>query len=124
MIYMDRTPHGSILINDMIFVGDPPDMERAFPTWSQLVRMLRRGCHGIYEASFLIRVGNSEEGWGSHLLMRQLQPLCQDLNMIGGIINGGRGMRVLYIRREGRLSACRYHGRRKPVWLMGHGVEH
>ena len=86
MINMDRTPHGSILINDLIFVGDPPDKERAFPMWSQLVRALRRGCHGIYEASFLIWVGISGEGWGSHLLMRQLQPLCQDLNIIGGII--------------------------------------
>ena len=48
MIYVDRTPHGSILINDLIFVGDHPDTERAFPTWSHFVRTLRKGRHGIY----------------------------------------------------------------------------
>ena len=54
VIDMDCTPHSSIFINDLILIEDPSDAKRAFPTWSQLVRMLRRGCHSIYEASFLI----------------------------------------------------------------------
>ena len=62
VVNMDRTPHGSILINDLIFVGDPPDTERVFPTWSQLIRALRRGCHCIDEASFLIWDGEAI-GW-------------------------------------------------------------
>ena len=69
MVDVYRTPHGSVLINDLIFVGDPPDTEKGFPTWSQLVKALRRGRHRVDEASFLIWVDNSGEGWGSHLLV-------------------------------------------------------
>ena len=124
MVNVNRVPHGSILINHLIVVEDPFDMERAFPSWSQFAGTLRRSCHSINQAVFLIWVDNSWRRWGSHLLVGQFQPLSQDFYIVGGIINGGRGMHiVLNIRKEGRLSTCRYHRSRKSVGLMGHCVE-
>ena len=56
--------------------------------------------------------------------MCQFQPLGRDFNIVGGIINRRRGMCVvLNIRWEGRLSACRHHGCRKPVWFMRHSIK-
>ena len=107
---MNRTPHGSIFINDLVVVGNPLDTERAFPPWSKLVRALRRGCHGVDQAPFLMWVGNNGRRWSSHVLMRQFQSLGQDFNIVVGIINRRRGMCImLNIRWEGRLSACRHH---------------
>ena len=124
MVHMNRTPHGSIFINNLVVVGNPPDTERALPPWSQLVRALKRGCHRVDQAPFLIWVDNNVRRWSSHVLMRQFQSLGQDFNRVGEIINRRRGMCImLNIRWEGRLSACRHHRCRKPVWFMRHSIK-
>ena len=69
VVDVHRPPHGPAFIKDLIFVGDPLGTEMTFPKWSQLIRVLRRGCHRVDEASFLVWIGNRGRRWGSHLLV-------------------------------------------------------
>ena len=82
------------------------------------------GSHREDETPLLIGIGNDGRGWGSHLLVGQRQPLVDDLHIVGGIIDGRRGVGVLlYIRREGWLSPCGDHGCGEPIRFVEHGVE-
>ena len=124
MIYMDSSPYFSVFVDYLVIIGDHANTKRAFPSWGQLISTLRRGSHREDETPLLIGVGNGGRGWGSQLLVGQLQPLGDNLHIVGEIIDGRGGVCVLlHIRRESWLSPCGDHRCEEPMRFVGHGVE-
>ena len=124
MVDVNSSPYLSIFVNYLEIIGDPADSKRAFPVWGQLFSTLRSGRHREDETPLLIGVGDGGRRWGSHLLVGQLQPLVDDLHIVGGIIDGRGGVCVLlHIRREGGLPSRGNHRRREPMRFVGYGVE-
>ena len=124
MVDVNSSPYLSVFVNYLEIIGDPADSKRAFPACGQLISTLRRGRHREDETPLLIGVGDGGRRWGSHLLVGQLQPLVDDLHIVGGIIDGRGGVCVLlHIRREGGLPSRGNHRRREPMSFVGHGVE-
>ena len=87
---MDRSLHSIIFVSHLIFVGYAADVIGSFPSGCQLGGSLCRGGECEDQAADVVGVGCGR-GWGSgHLLVGELEPLLDGLDVTQGVLGGRR----------------------------------
>ena len=124
MVDVDGTFHISILVDHLVFIWDAADAVGPFPSRCQLGSAFWRSGQSEDEAANLVGVSSRRRWWGGHLLVSELKPLLEGLNVSGGVLSGGGRIGIqVEVWRKRWLAACCNHGGRESVRFVRHSVE-
>ena len=124
MVDVDGAFHISILVDHLVFIWDAADAVGSFPSQSQLGSVFRRSGKSEDEAADLVGFSSWGRRRSGHLLVSELKPLLDGLNVGGGVLSGG-GRIGIQVEVWGKrwLAACCNHGGRESVRFVRHSVE-
>ena len=124
MIDVDGAFHISILVDHLVFIWDAADVVGPFPSRRQLGSAFWWSSQSEDEAAYLVGVSSWGRRRSGHLLVGELEPLLDGLNVGGGVLSGGRRIDIqVKVWRKRWLTACCNHGGRESVRFVRHCVE-
>ena len=124
MVDVDGAFHISILVDHLVFIQDAADAVGPLLSRSELGGALWWSSQSENEASYLVGVSSWRRRRSGHLLVGELEPLLDGLDVYGWVLSGERGIGIqVKIWRKRWLTACRNHGGRESVRFMRHSVE-
>ena len=123
MVDVDGAIHISILVDHLAFIWGAADAIGPFPSRHQLGSAFQRSGKSEDEAADLVGVSSWGRRRSGHLLVSELKPLLDGLNLGGGVLSGGGRIGIqVEVWRKRWLAACCNHGGRESVRFVRHSV--
>ena len=89
MVDADGAFHISVLVDHLVFIWDAADAVGPFPSRRQLGGAFWRSGQSEDEAANLVGVSSWRRQWSGHLLVSDLKPLLDGLNVGSWVLKGG-----------------------------------